>query len=214
MERVLVSPPKAGRTWVRTYMMVYCGLAKIDNPDIVYAHDDWGKPDKRILLLRDERDVLVSLYFQLTIRVPPKWHIEMSMSDFVRDPEHGLPKLNECVERWLKYSGDQMVIRYEDLFNPIWESILNYFEIPINRDYMTGADDICKFENIKRNLCSFNQRPDSWRYLAIENGKETLTPKNPEAHKFRRGEVGGYVNYLNEDDINYITTERIGQNGL
>lgn len=31
-----------------------------------------------------------------------------------------------------------------------------------------------------------------------------IEPKNPEAHKFRRGKVGEYVDYLGEEDIRYI----------
>ena len=210
MERVVVSTPKSGRTWFRLFMQVYADLAKIEVPDIVWAHDDWGKPDKRIILLRDERDLLVSYYFQTTIRQAKHKRLDISMSEFIRHPEFGLPAINEFIERWMRYPGDQMVIRYEDLFEPIWELILEYFEIPIKRDCIAEADETCKFDNIKNNLWGFNKLRDNWRYLAMEDGRPTMNPKNPEAHKFRRGKVGGYVDYLNEDDINYINQERIG----
>ena len=69
---------------------------------------------------------------------------------------------------------------------------------------MIEADKICSFDNVRKNLGRIRRLPEGWRYMAVERGQATIRPKNPEAHKFRRGKVGGYVDYLNEDDINYV----------
>jgi hypothetical protein len=57
---------------------------------------------------------------------------------------------------------------------------------------------------VKNSLSVFENHPESWRFLAIEGDELTATPKDPESHKFRRGKVGGYVDYLSPEDIEFV----------
>ncbi|MHC4362954.1 MAG: sulfotransferase domain-containing protein [Planctomycetota bacterium] len=198
MHHVVLSFPKSGRTWVRLFLGAYAERAGIVLPGIVFAHDDW-KCDKRLLLLRDYPDLLVSYYFEKTVRerVP----LEMDIHTFIRHPLFGVQAVNECYERWLAYDGEQKVIHYEDLFNPIWGQILEYFDIPVDEDAIKASDEECQIGNVRKNIHQFERRKDAWRYLP--------TSDDPESHKFRRGKVGGYVDYLTQEDIDYIQTNRL-----
>ena len=60
------------------------------------------------------------------------------------------------------------------------------------------------FSRIRKNLDQFDSLHERWRYVGVEKGKLTATPTNPDSHKFRRGKVGEYADYLNQDEIDYI----------
>lgn len=201
---LVLSFPKSGRTWVRLFLGIYAEIAKIDLPHIVWAHEEW-KSDRRLLLLRDYPDLLVSYYFQKTAREG----VDMDIHTFIRHPLFGVRAVNECYSQWLAYEGDQKTIHYEDLFSGIWSDILAYFDIPIVETAVDWASQLSEFDNAKKHIGQLKNRPDGWRFMAMENGKPVDHPQNPEAHKFRRGKVGGYVDYLAPEDINYIQENRL-----
>jgi hypothetical protein len=163
---------------------------------------------RRLVLIREPCDILVSLYFHETIREGKKGRDFENMSAFIWS-KHGAGKLQLY---WRKYfSQEQEVIKYEDLFlgPPTWGKILDWYGIEINKQAIIEADNFCKFDSIRKNLSVF-ERGFSWlgcqskKFLAMENRKVVSEPKDPNAHKFRRGKVGGYVDYLDEDDIQYV----------
>ena len=176
--------------------------------NILFKHT-YGKNRKRLLLVREPCDILVSLYFQYKYRVPTrrKRAVDYSnMKSFIRS-RHGAEQLSRYWNKWLAASAERLEIKYEDLFNCIWEEILEWFKIEIKKDLILKADELCKFDNIRKNLHSL---PPEWssglmkKFLAYENHGITAHPKNPETHKFRQGIVGGYTNYLDESDVEYI----------
>jgi len=169
---------------------------------------DSGKRMKRILLLRSHYDVLVSFYFHETVNSRQDKRGIRTISEFIRHLKVGIRPLIKATDRWKEYE-DQLIINYEDLFKPIWEEILTYFEFPINKQAMIEADKICSFNNVRKNLREISRLPEGWRYRAVEKGKATNFPTDPEAHKFRRGKVGGYIDYLSESDIDYVRKEVI-----
>ena len=101
-DAVIVSFPKAGRTWLR--MM-------LDELELPVAHTHAGAKraelpertafvDKRVvLLIRDPRDTVVSAYHQETKRVDQKY--PGSISDFIRDPRMGIERIIEFNLAWL-----------------------------------------------------------------------------------------------------------------
>jgi hypothetical protein len=211
MQRFILSYPKSGRTWLRLYITIYFMLLEEEMPTVLCSHSeaqieqlrDPERRVKRILLVRNPYDVLVSFYFQETVSARRDKRGIRSISEFIRHPKVGIRPLLKAVNQWKEYE-DQLVINYEDLFKPIWEEIFTYFEFPIDKQIMRDTDKICSFDNVRENLRAFKRLPEGWRYLAVEKGQATAIPKNPEAHKLRRGKVGGYVDYLSGNDINYI----------
>jgi hypothetical protein len=117
-----------------------------------------------------------------------------------------VPHFNEFYIEQSARTDGQKVVRYEDLFDvQAWVDMLEFFDIPVHAEAFDKAIEKTKFDNIRSNLEEISTFPSAWRYLAMEHGESGLIkPKNPEAHKFRRGKVGGYVDYLDEEDIEYI----------
>ena len=167
-----------------------------------FDHYDQFDFEKRILLVRHPCDVMVSYHFHRTVRRKAR----ASISALVRSERIGIPSFSRCYVEWSKRKNGQMVVRYEDMFGAeVWIDMLGFFDIPFHEEAFDKAIEATKFDNIRSNLEEIATFPSAWRYLAAEHGKYgVVKPKNSEAHKFRRGKVGGYVDYMNENDIEYV----------
>jgi hypothetical protein len=145
---------------------------------------------------------MVSFYMHETQRKKGN----VTISQFIRGKFKGIPKFNKMYIHWSQRTENQMVVRYEDLFVPdTWVDILNFLNIPIIQEPFDQSIEATKFDNIRANMDKIAKFPSAWRYLAAEHGNfDVVHPTNPEGHKFRRGKVCGYVDYLDKDDINFI----------
>lgn len=130
----------------------------------------------------------------------------MPFRKFVDSEEFGLPRFNRWHSIWAKRRKNQLVVRYEDLFHVrTWKEMLEFFDADIVQDALDKAFTATRMDTIKENLTEIATFPSAWRYLAAENGNyDLLEPSDPDAHKFRRGKVGGYVDYLVQDEIDHI----------
>ncbi len=227
----LVSFPKSGRTWLR--VMLGFALAdhvgmKVryplrftkgkpvhpDLPVILARHDDSPQykaatavfRDKRvyrrrkvILLVRDPRDVIVSWYLHVTHRMGNEY--EGTLSEFVRDPVGSLASMLAFYDAWAAQltSDHVLLVRYEDIkADPAHElrRVLDFIAIgAIRDDAVRRAIERASFQRLQR-----AEREGSYKGRALS----TATPDDPESFKVRRGKVGGYVDYLSDDDIAYI----------
>src|SRR5215471_14103917 len=116
MIREFVSFPKSGRTWIR-YILTQLGCASL----IHFHHDtfefnDATKPapnfnlddrlrhyaqvDRVVYLERDPRDVMVSLYFQVTGRFRDFFEYSGDLSQFIRDDYFGASMLKAFRDIW------------------------------------------------------------------------------------------------------------------
>jgi len=203
---MLLSFPKSGRTWIRAFLVIYEDLSGIPT-EIIYKHQVFHKNPKRkrLLLVRDPCDILVSLFWENKYRsnLRSKKRYLRDFGFFIRSPQ-GAEHISRCWNSWLNDGAKQLEIKYEDLQNCIWEKILRWFRIEVKKDIVLEANELCKFDNLRKNLHRFKGHEWETKFLAKENQAYTTHPKNPETHKFRRGKIGGYVDYLSPDDINYI----------
>jgi hypothetical protein len=199
---LVLSYPKSGRIWIRAFFKIYEELTGIPIRT-KWKHQPFRKkPEKqRLLLVRKPHDILVSLYFHYKYQSKKKENLmrEINMPSFIRS-RYGAVSLSRRWSMWINDGVEQLEIRYEDLFNCIWEDILKYFKIKIDKEAIIKAHEKCRFDNIRKNLKQFNDH----HFLARENGKLTANPQNPETHRIRRGKPNGYIDYLNKEDINYI----------
>jgi hypothetical protein len=227
----LVSFPKCGRTWLRVMLGIALGdrfgvrvrnlrrftNADVDHPGlprVLATHDDspQTKPanqiitDKRgyrnakvVLLVRDPRDVVVSLYFHVTRRRRQRY--DGSMSDFVRDPVGSLASLLAFYDAWTaqRATTDVLLVRYEDMHaDPYRElrRVLAFLGIADVSDAAVGrAVAGASFEHLQR-----VEREGTAGTRALR----THTVDDPESYKARRGKVGGFVDYLGDEDVRYI----------
>jgi len=194
----------------------------VDVPSIGYDHELWkhlsvataadrlrGKylipsgtlfSKKVILLSRDPRDVVVSLYFQMTKRSNNK--ITSSLGDFLRHRKFGIRNIIRVMNVWRRRLKDHphcLWLSYEDMRSDTageLARIVDFIGIKdADAEQIKEAVDFASFENMKKmETCG-------------EFQKQSLRPGDPadaDSFKVREGRVGGYKRHFSEQDLEYI----------
>lgn len=214
MKKEFISYPKSGRTWVR-YILVQLGLeseilfhhSKFEfNDGTMPPHDfnierlqsEYTINDKVVYLERDPRDVMVSLFFQVTGRFKDFFHYQGSISDFIRDDYFGAENLNKFRIMWNKFveENNYLKITYEEChkdMEKVITNILNYYEIEIEQTKLIKAIKNAEFDNMK--------------YIELGNkfNRPWLQPRQGNL-KVRRGKINGYKDSLVKDDILFLNS--------
>lgn len=237
----IVSFPKTGRTWLRMLIgKIFCEHFHIDKKFlldtyqltkfagtqcVIFTHDGpFNLPDfspyhqlsfhtrqyrkkKVIFLIRDIRDTIVSFYFQHTKRT----HLFTGdIHQFIRDEQLGIKKILTFYNLWYQHQDiprDFLLIRYEELSRnpmPILHETLNFLEVEqVQPEILQQAIVFSSFDNMKQ-LERKNYFKDSILRQEIKGDSESS--------KVRRGKIGGYVDYLDQDDLRYIedTVQEMG----
>lgn len=237
-DAIVVSIPKSGRTWVRTFLCAYyCKRArkpftlepeKYDLPDIprvIYTHDLFEQRTKAdlwdrvrgkylvpaselrrariILLARDPRDAFVSHYVQLVRRSAdtPNELKQKSLSEVLRDEAFGIEAIVETMNRWLKEFGRRknfLLVTYETLRaepDKTFRTLLaDLGEAAPEAEAFAHALAFSDFENMKK-----LEAAGAFDSKILKPGDVT----DPESFKVRRGKIGGYREYLSEEDQRY-----------
>jgi hypothetical protein len=212
MHRHFVSYPKSGRTWIRFI------LTRLDcEPSIHFHHDGFGfndgsKPahnfdlserlqyyagiEKLVCLERDPRDVMISLYHQITGRFRDFFEYSGTLSDFIRDEYFGAANLRRFRDMWqvIVEQRSYLNISYEachkDMHSVI-ERLLSYYELTVSESKLSAAIEEGSFANMKRIEESG------------EFGRPWLQPRQ-NSPKVRQGKVGGFCEVLNETDLEFL----------
>ena len=165
---------------------------------------------RRLFLVRDPRDTVVSYYFQLTSRARRRTLPEStSLGSFLRHADWGIERIlrfnRACSGSLRDDPGPVMLLAYEDLHRDAMgslRSVLDFLEAaPVSDDVLRSAVEYGRFENMQmlEHEATFDEHN---RRLVARH------PDDPESYKTRRGEVGGYRDYLCADEIAYLE-ERI-----
>lgn len=190
-------------------------------PQLYYSHERWShivessfsqrlfgryivpekviQQKKIVMLYRDPRDVVVSLFFEKSKRADKK--ISMDISEFIRDQKYGIgtiiwamnywherfQKHPQCI--WNSYEGMKA-----DTY-PILKEIIDFMGITPKEDCLQGAIEYSKFENMKKLEAS-----NSFNTKILQPGDA----KDPSSYKVREGKVGGYTKHFNETDLAYL----------
>ncbi len=168
---------------------------------------------KRIVMLtRDPRDIAVSQYFQWKYRMLPRKKMlndyplhgsDVSLFDFVVDPNAGLPAILDFLDIWqreLPSVSDSVIIRYEDMrVDPGRElgRVLDFFGLATTRQQLEEAVAFASYENMKR----LEQKQ------VFRTHGQRLVPgnrENPDSYKVRRAKVGGYRDYFDDGEVAVI----------
>jgi hypothetical protein len=229
-----VSFPKSGRTWVRLmlakYYTLHFGVNGLETkelinfnkvykshksiPHIRFSHDDdphllsidelerdkSGYDEKKIVFLtRNPKDVMVSLYFELTKRGRRRLN---NISELLLGEEGGVDVYIEWHNIWAGYlqtRDDVIVISYENLINNTFyelEKLILFLGVnKYNKHHIREAISFANFKNM-RNM----EKAGAFDSLAMTPGNKS----DLESYKTRKGKVGGYVNYLNVSEIEYL----------
>jgi hypothetical protein len=212
MTRHFVSYPKSGRTWIR-YVLTQLGLEET----IHFHHDgfefnDGAKPphsfdlserleryapvDKLVYLERDPRDVIVSLYFQVTGRFRDFFRYQGTISEFIRDEYFGADNLRRFRDMWSEICSQRQFLKisyeacHEDM-SMVVRAMLDYYEVEISSRNVSWAVANAKFDAMKQ-LEQSEKFPYPW-----------LRPRQGSL-KVREGKIGGFRGALSEEDIRYL----------
>lgn len=210
-DRQLISYPKSGRTWLR-YILTQLDLVRY----VEFHHDGFEFSDPRmephnfdrparlrryaeqriVYLERDPRDVMVSLYFQITGRMRDIYDYQGTISAFLRDEYFGAGTLKQFREMWAELAPALCCLKvtYEECHRDmtlVTQRILGFYGFEIPRARLSEVITAAQFERM-RLVEQTRKVTDPW-----------LRPRN-EAPKLRRGKVGGFREELSEADIAYL----------
>ncbi|HHH35446.1 MAG TPA: sulfotransferase [Gammaproteobacteria bacterium] len=194
-------------------------------PAIFFTHDNYlkdytGQADSKayfqgrkiILLVRDPRDVAVSQFFQWKYRMRPRKKRlnqyplhgeEVSLYDFIMNPDAGLPKIIDFMNLWAREMSrmdNVLVVRYEDMRAntvAVLRRIVEFIGTPGTDEQLREAVRFASVENMKK----LEQQKTFWLSGTRMVPKDR---KNPDSYKVRRAKVGGYRDYFEDREIETI----------
>ncbi len=227
----IISIAKSGRTWLRLILgkafALHHGLRDVNLlklkkmaascpkiPLIEMSHDDhpgWKTPKelltskqeyqgKRVILLaRDPRDILVSRYFARSRRL---MIYKGDLSSFLRSKMGSIDTIISFYNIWAEarhVPAGFLLVRYEDMQADTGKEIRRMLDFlglhEIGDDLIEEATEFARFDNMRRMEMS-----DAF-------GLKMLRPadkSDPESYKTRKGKVGGFLDYLSKEDIEYV----------
>ena len=213
--KLIISYPKSGRTWLYEILKLYAyklfkeqnnhqqTFIKIQNTIIKFDHDcgDWVpypyknlnlknkniEKLKKIILIRDPREIIVSSWHHLTFR---EKIYNKGINKFIEDEYLGISKIVSFYNLLDKHlSSKSLIINYEDLCNNTFEEVkkvIFHFEIEIKNNLIIECIDDCSFNKLQSNEIS---------------NKKNIDKK---ALKFREGIVGNFRKDLSSENISFI----------
>ena len=229
----LVSHPKSGRTWFRFVLSSYFARAfnldtdvdlhsmfkilpnfdgdpvrglpafafgkfRPELPLIPVSHLDFRRRlflnRPVIIMVRDPRDVIVSSYFHATRQ---KRSFQGDMDQFIEDRERGLPALIRYLNGWAKGAENRRthVLSYEKLTVDTvteTEKVLSFLGCEIKTLELEKAVEAGRFSSMKE------------QELSIGLPAHDYDRSDGESLRMRRGQVGGFADYLNAGQIRAI----------
>ncbi|MCB1884202.1 MAG: sulfotransferase domain-containing protein [Geminicoccaceae bacterium] len=190
-------------------------------PRLLFTHDNYLKDytghgetkddylgTKVVLLVRDPRDTAVSQFFQWKFRMRPAKKAlndypahgaDMPINDFLFDEGGGLPKVIGFLNGWAgerERFADLLVVRYEDLRRDTGGELARVLRFLGIDPTPTEVEDCVRYASVE-NMRTLETKRVFWlagtRMRAKDEG-------NPDSFKVRRAKVGGWRDYLSEDE--------------
>ncbi|MGF1650918.1 MAG: sulfotransferase domain-containing protein [Hyphomicrobiaceae bacterium] len=211
MTRHLISYPKSGRTWLR-YAFTHLGI----DDHIVFHHDGFEfndaalprldfAPEPRVeryrgarvvYLARDPRDIMVSLFHQVTGRFADIFCYQGTVSEFLRHDYFGAHNLARFQTLWreLTERGVAIEVKYEDChadFASSLRRIVDHYGLSVTDERYRAAVEAARFDRMQE-----VEREGAF-------SEPWLRPRNGSL-KVREGKVGGYKDALSTADIAYL----------
>lgn len=154
-----------------------------------------------VLLARHPLDVLVSLWMQEKHQVDPPYQGDLDA--FIEDGNFGLDKLIRYYRLWLEHRDvpqSFQLVRYEDMRRDTVSEVsllLAFLGIQKSENVLDDAIQHASFDRMK-------ELEKSGKKVSYHFGLNIFGPgdkSNPNAFHVRKGKVGGYSEYLNEQQM-------------
>lgn len=232
---LVVSYPRAGRTWVRAMLahafehameafsahpMDTTGWTRVDTslprlilthgrnnprnrtPESLHTDASWAQKHRVMLLIRDPRDLIVSLWHERTHRIPlirrraPK---PITLSELLRSEKGGLRTVVAYYNAWARQRDvprDLLLVKYEHLIEDAaleCGRMLGWLGVPTPPGAVEEAVHAARFDTLKRMETSgrLGYKPSP----ALMNNQDAMI--------MRRGVIGGYRDSFDADDLAY-----------
>lgn len=176
-------------------------LQKIFGKYIIPKKMLWSK--KVVVLYRDPRDVLVSLYFHKRKRSDKP--TEKTLIDFISDRRHGIQLIVRVMNQWRQRLEDHPAccwLSYEALKHDTLENLLGVlrflFPLPVREELVQQSVLFAEFENMKK-----MEAEGAFGSKILRPG----TTSDPDSFKVRKGVVGGYENHFSGQDLQRLDRE-------
>jgi hypothetical protein len=194
-------------------------------PRVLFSHnnymrdylEDWDtlthfRGKKVVMLVRDPRDVAVSQFFQWKYRMRPHKMLlnqypakdeAVTRFEFVTNPACGVPRIIDFFNGWARALPDLkdiLIIRYEDMrVDPaaVMQQVLDFVDTPGSREQIEQAVEFASYDNMKK----LEEKRVFWASGARVKAGDR---KNPNSYKVRRGKVGGYRDYFDDEQVAII----------
>lgn len=225
----VLSYPKCGRTWLRLmigkaldehYQLGIANPMELgrmhalhrDIPRIRVTHEhahraETIEPGKQrfrdktvVFLVRDPRDVVVSMYFEASRR---STLFAGELGDFIRQRVGGLDAIIDYYNVWADSAQVPQrfaMVRYEDLHRTpatVLAAVLDTMGLPVGPAAIDAAIGFSKFDNMRKLEATNALQSDRLRPGSAADA---------ESFKTRKGKIGGYREYMSPADLDYVNT--------
>jgi len=226
---VVVSFRKSGRTWLRLmlskilteqhkiaemkldteYMTLFKALPNVmfsqagstqRNNNLDFRKLYRGK--KVVLMVRDPRAVMVSLYHDYNSR--KVWKEGKTISEFIRDQDWGLAQVVRFMNLWaeeLQHRNDILVLKYEDLYLETMQEMkrfLNYIPLAAEDAVIESAVHFGSAKNMRK---MEEQKTFNDARMLPANAAD------PNSYTARKCKLGSFREELAAEDLSYITEQ-------
>ena len=166
-------------------------IPKIEMTHKPYKEDAFSNTNM-VFMTRDPRDILVSHWLHDSLQVKL---FESGLSEYVRDPQRGINAFLSHLESWSTHISADQVVSYEGMRKSperVVTTIFKQLGVQVSNDSIGRAVSKSEISRMRR--------------IEIASGiaGHNYDRSNPEARRVRNGKVGGFVEYLNRDDLTYI----------
>ncbi|MEL6948077.1 MAG: sulfotransferase domain-containing protein [Pseudomonadota bacterium] len=208
-DHAMISFPKSGRTWLRVMLdkleialdYSHAGSGHVSALHLSKLNNKERRKYRKIVFLhRDPRDTAVSGYHQTNSRLKG---YDASISDFIRDPHHGVEKIDHFNRLWIETAAndpDILVVSYEQLkadTDACLAQICTFLEQDRAPDVIAKAVAEGAFEKMQAREKSGFYKKQYGKVLT------QISSDDPNSAKVRKGKVGGYKDELSAQDIAY-----------
>jgi len=205
----VVSFPKSGRTWLRVMLdecnirLLYTHAGAEHKTSVHFGELNTLEAEslgRIVFLYRDPRDTAVSGYYQVARRLGG---YPGTISDFIRDPRHGVAKILHYNAMWLDLAKTRphvLVIRYEDMqadASAVLSRVVEFLGRAAERAAIEATVENNTFEKMRERERSGDYRAQYGDILLPAD------PGDPNSFKVRRGQVANYRDELSAEDIAY-----------
>lgn len=167
-----------------------------------------------IYLHRDPRDCVVSRYFEITRRrrdppksKDPKKVYNNTLSECIRRADqHGIVFIIDYMNEWIRNLStfkSSLVISYEKLHSEpisVIRSVLDFLSVNCSTEQLKEAIEYSSFKNMRQ-----IEKTGTGNLLQKYHGTFGKRHKesDPESFRIRKGRIGGFVDYLSDEDIRF-----------